>query len=831
MNLAYDNSECYLASPSGRPISVLNGIDILSANLSKNMSDFSEFSCDLWRFIDINGELVESSGYNFVKNGMYLYLTNAGWFKIVNEPQLTNDSDKEMKHIVAESVECELLQYDLVGFKVNTGELDSLEYLATDNIAANNLAKEYVLFYKPSNPQLSLLHLVLDKVRGWEIGYVDPDLADKKFTFNINSKPIHSFMRDDLQKQARCIFVFNNFNRNIDVYSIENYGVDTNIYISMRNLAKSIDITCEDRSIYTCYNVAGGDGLDNINQVNFGTSYIEDLSYYMCYPYMEQNLIDKYQSWLDFREIQREHYIHSSKQYQYEYASALEFKNRVPIEDLTHTWENYTLEELIKYKAFYEANISDIETELGTDEEIIKEYPIWHNYMQYKEIIRNIDFAIIAIETNTNAEYVDWTTNTELYGVDELTYKVESYKEQLDIFQDYKNDFIDTDGNYRTWDSLSTEELKKYATQSEYEQKKEHYIKISNLYTSFSDALLERTAEYTYAMSKADGYLNHIIKLNELASIENFSVPFTDEELEVLNRLRTYTDYKNENILITSTYNTEQEILAQKDLLEDAKEQLVISSQPQINFSISIDNLSAIDEFKKWAEVLDVGAFVYLEVRENYIVKLRVAEISGINPFDNKESDLTISFSNMIKGIHGINDFNYLLNTSINASKNSIGVEKTSSTPTVSSSITIDDINISSELLNKIANSDVFINKFETIIESNTLDTDKKVNESIANIVIEGGGGKVDVNYSNLVATNSNMITVKNVENEIIKYKLTATQDSEMVLLLTIPFSSNLDGNLILRYYINNSLIDEQTVRKYFEKGDDVLSVCTFFPN
>jgi hypothetical protein len=59
---------------------------------------------------------------------------------------------------------------------------------------------------------------------------------------------------------------------------------------------------------------------------------------------------------------------------------------------------------------------------------------------------------------------------------------------------------------------------------------------------------------------------------------------------------------------------------------------------------------------------------------------------------------------------------------------------------------------------------------------------------------------------------------------------LTATQDSEIVLLLTVPFSSNLDGNLILRYYINNSLIDEQTVRKYFEKGDDVLSVCTFFP-
>ena len=134
MSLAYETSDCYLASPSGKPICKLNGIDILSANISKDISDFSEFSFDLYRFIDVDGNIVESNGYKYVKNKMYLYLSNFGWFKITDEPHITFESGTEKKHVVAQSVECELLQYDLVGFKINTGEVDSLEYLADNNV-------------------------------------------------------------------------------------------------------------------------------------------------------------------------------------------------------------------------------------------------------------------------------------------------------------------------------------------------------------------------------------------------------------------------------------------------------------------------------------------------------------------------------------------------------------------------------------------------------------------------------------------------------------------------------------------------------------------------
>ena len=825
MNLLYDSSECYLASPSGKPICKLNGIDILSANFSKNIADFSEFSFDLHRFIDVDGELIESNNYIFVKNNMYLYLKNFGWFKIVNEPEIIIDVDGEKKHVVAESVECELLQYDLVGFKVNTGEVDSLEYLANDNIGDNGLAKEYVLFYNPANPQLSLLDLILEKVRGWKIGKVDDTLKKKKFTFNVDSKPIYSFIRDELQKQARCIFVFDNFNREINVYSIENFGTDTNIYISMRNLSKNIDVTCDDHSVYTCYRISGGDGLDNINQVNFGDSYIEDLSYYMCYPYMDYSLINKYRNWQAYRESLRSSYINDSKQYNYYYSIALELKNRVPLEDLSNTWEGYTLEELIKYKAFYEASITAIEEELGTDEEEIKKYPVWHNYVQYKDILVNIDAAIVALESGTEIEYTDWTTNTDLYGIDELSYKIEAYEEQLGVFKNYKSDFIDINGDYRTWDSLTKDELKKYATQSEYEQKRDYYKSINDLYESFSDAYVERTVEYDSAMSNANQYLTSMQIVKNLAMIESYEDPFTDEELTTLNRLRNYTDYKNENILVTSTYDTTQKINAQEELLNDAKEQLVISSQPQVSFTVDIDNLIAITDFKEWAATLDVGVFIYLELRDNYKVKLRVVEISGINPLDKNESDLTITFSNMIKGIDGINDYSYLLNTSMNTSKNSIGIENNTSS-TSSTVLTVDNIQLSTELLNKIANSNVFENKFETINNTTVVETDQKVNEAIANITISGGGGG---NYHSLVGTNTNIFKISGSEKEIVKFNLTSTEDTTIVSILTVPFNADLDGNLVLRYYKNSSLIESQEIRQYFLSGYDVLTVCNHF--
>ncbi len=738
MNLVFrdnivQNSDCYLASPSKHIICKLNSIDTSSTEFTKSLSDLSNLTFNIYRYINVDDNLVLSNGYEDVKNNMYLYITNFGWFKIVNEPELINDSTLEVKKITAKSVECELLQYDLVGLKVNTGEVDSAEYLADDNIGVDGLAKEYITFYNPEKTQLSLLHLILEKVRGWEIGHVDDSLKNKKFTFNVDSMPIYTFMKNELQQQARCIFIFDNENYIINVYSIENFGQDTSIYLSMRNVANIIDITCDDDNIYTCYNVSGGENLTNINRINFGNSYIENLSYYMCEPYMNSTLIAKYQNWLDYREEKRNDYIYNSEQYAYYYALAIDTKNRVPVSDLSNTWKGYTLEELNTYKDFYTTAIDAINKEFGNSENEIQKYPIWYTYIQYKEILNNINTAIEhfgkPIDDIDFSE--NWKTNPELYGLDELSYKVESYKEQLDIFKDYQSDFIDSSDNYRNWYDLTKDERKKYANQSDYEGKLTEYLNLYSIYNECKEFLDIRTDEYNEYVSIYEDYGETIKTIANDVLIENFYDTFTDEELDVLNRLRNYTDYTNKNILILETYDTSKEINAQKDLYEDAKEQLVISSQPQFNFSANINNLIVIPEFKEWASTLDVGAFIYLEVRDNYVVKLRVTEISGINPFNMQENNIKLTFSNMIKGLQGIDDYNSLLSNSINASKNSISYS--SSTTSIGS---VNGIELTTDILQMIANSDVFKNKFDTVYSNSVITNEAIINAAMVDNLI-----------------------------------------------------------------------------------------------
>ena len=45
----------------------------------------------------------------------------------------------------------------------------------------------------------------------------------------------------------------------VSAYDLDNYGEDTNIYVSMDNLAQSMTESIDENSIITCYRVNGGD--------------------------------------------------------------------------------------------------------------------------------------------------------------------------------------------------------------------------------------------------------------------------------------------------------------------------------------------------------------------------------------------------------------------------------------------------------------------------------------------------------------------------------------------------------------------------------------------
>lgn len=135
-------------------------------------------------------------------------------------------------------------------------------------------------------------------------------------------------------------------------------------------------------------------------------------------------------------------------------------------------------------------------------------------------------------------------------------------------------------------------------------------------------------------------------------------------------------------------------------------EELMASSVPQTTYSTDVDNLLSAIGSELHALSLDFGNFIWLGIRDDYFVKLRVMTIS-FNPFlfDN---NFSITFSNMIKSRSKRNDFISILGSGSNlggsgARNNYVG------------NLQLTDDNIY-QILQKILQSSSFTNKVQNIV-------------------------------------------------------------------------------------------------------------------
>ena len=112
---------------------MLNGVDTENVEYSVHAKDYNEITFNVYRYINVNGEMVESNGYNDLKVEMNILLEGCDMFKM-EEPTIEHDGIKEYKTIKAYSIESEFQDKDWVDCKINTGEKDSLEYLIDGNI-------------------------------------------------------------------------------------------------------------------------------------------------------------------------------------------------------------------------------------------------------------------------------------------------------------------------------------------------------------------------------------------------------------------------------------------------------------------------------------------------------------------------------------------------------------------------------------------------------------------------------------------------------------------------------------------------------------------------
>lgn len=770
----YGNREqtiVYLATPSRIILCALNGIDYSSGNFEGKCNDVSTISFDVNQYVETyTGQLVESNAYNWLSKFMKLYVTGIGWF-IMDSPTTHGTGTKEYKTVTAQSVQSEYAQIPLDGWKVNCGTTDSLEMLVDGNveeIEGVEFAKEQIKFYNEKNHQLSLVNILVEKVPGWKVGYVDniPKeyktiengevitksiyLKDEIGKFDLDYSDVYSFLTQEFEKFFNCIVEFDYENLIVNFYRVENFGKNTNITIGFRNVENSNEVTIDEENIFTKVRVSGANDL-GIEQCNGGSNYLFYLDrFWLNNKFLSDPTIEKYKKWETFCVQARIDYTALSKEWNIQQDKISELYIRIPTSDCDpDKWDKLSDTELLTLKKDYEAQKLGYE-KLYVDEEgnfdinALNASPDANIYHQIVDtILPNIQIEIDNRKLPTSEGEKDfieeYLTNWKYYGINELEIKLKSYQDQAKLLAKSHYDLT-----WERYQELSKQDPEKYPALTEDGFKDKHNIYEKNAYQidennkdSCAAALKARRDEVKKEEEKQKEISKKRTALSQKMSLETWSDDtlggFSKEELSELYHITKQTPYTNENIFTTNQDSLTDIVTTQSELCRVALEELQTYSIPQTIYSTSLDNLISASGMELHAETLDYGSFIWLGLRDDYYVKLRVMSIS-YNPFlfDN---NFSLSFSNMIKSTSNRDDFMQILGSSSN-----LGGE--SSRNNVSGNLQLSDDNIY-EILNKLLQSSAFNNKVQNIVN--------------------GSGGSI------IGGTGGNYITPGTLEAEMIK--------------------------------------------------------------
>lgn len=789
------NAKIYLCRPDRTVICALNGVQINSVEYEQQLKDFNHLTFNVDRYIDIDGEYVESAGYEKLKDHMTIYLEGLDYFQL-QEPSLQNDNGRyEYKACEAYSDEKTFEDKDMKGLSFNKGTTDSMEMLATNNVDDMGYAKEYITFCNDRNHELSLMHLVLDRVPGWSVGYIDPAIKNEKYSFEADNTNAYAFLNTTVANVVKCVFYFDTINRTVSAYAKENIGKDTNIFIGWRNALNMLKMTPQTDTMYNALTIQGDEELD-ITRVNYGRSQIYNLDYYLTTNYFPQKTIDKVKVWQKWQIDNHAKYIENGKKSAEYQAKIDEIYYRVPNDGIQiaqyKTMNQETLEKTLK---MYEQMLTTIQVSVDTRDDHEKDsngnYTKWDKpddiqnrvykpwttssgevdhekylallkennkgYYTYQElrdyIIPNIKVAIqnLHLADDKKIDYNDeFESNWDLYGIKELEGKRDEYKKQiLDILAAYQKD----------WKDLTDEEISKAGVKDEktYNVFHKNFIKYKNWLGdentegSLLYKLKELNAQVDELETQKKPYDDVMTDMNAHSGLNDPQFGLTDKEYTAVMNIVRMGDYTNNNIFTTSLDDAITSYEHCEELYQDGLKRISETSQPQYQIETSLDNILSLNEYadvdsdnkQGWHNQFTVGNFIRVGLRDDYAVKLRLLTVA-YNPCT-KSSEISVTYTNMITSLTGRDDFSYLFDDTAASQKNSISVGTGDSK---------DSVEYMTNMLQRMTNSSLFGNA---------------VNNSVQNVLSDQGTiNKLFGDYLNYKVINVGNITGDKAEfNEL----------------------------------------------------------------
>ena len=753
------NAKIYLCRPDRTVICALNGVQIKSVEYEQQLKDFNRLTFNVDRYIDVDGEYVESAGYEKLKDHMTIYLEGLDYFQL-QEPSLQNDNGRyEYKACEAYSDEKTFEDKDMKGLSFNKGTKDSMEMLATNNVDDMGYAKEYITFCNDRNHELSLMHLVLDRVPGWSVGYIDPTIKNEKYSFEADNTNAYAFLNTTVANVVKCVFYFDTINKTVSAYAKENIGKDTNIFIGWRNALNMLKMSPQTDTMYNALTIQGDEELD-ITRVNYGRSQIYNLDYYLTTNYFPQETIDKVKAWQKWQTDNHAKYIENGKKSAEYQAKIDEINYRVPNDGIQiaqyKTMDQETLEKTLK---MYEQMLTTIQVSVDTRDDHEKDsngnYTKWDKpddiqnrvykpwtthsgevdhekylsllkesnkgYYTYQElrdyIIPNIKVAIqnLHLADDKKIDYNDeFESNWNLYGIKELKGKRDEYKKQiLDILAAYQKE----------WKDLTDEEIGKAGVKDEktYNVFHNNFIKYKNWLGdentegSLLHKLKELNAQVDELETQKKPYDDIMTDMNTHSELNDPQFGLTDKEYTAVMNIIRMGDYTNSNIFTTSLDDAITSYEHCEELYQDGLKRISETSQPQYQIETSLDNILSLNEYadvdsdnkQGWHNQFTVGNFIRVGVRDDYAVKLRLLTIA-YNPCT-KSSEISVTYTNMITSLTGRDDFSYLFDDTAASQKNSISVGTGDSK---------DSVEYMTNMLQRMTNSSLFGNAVNNSVQN-----------------------------------------------------------------------------------------------------------------
>lgn len=585
-SFCYDNylnleqPDLYLANPNKKFLS--DGaikVSKLETELYFNNISSISFTCYYMQ----NG--IVNTDYDNIIEGNLILVRNIGWFQIT-EPNESSSGIFKTKNVRALSLENEF----------TTKYLTSFGSMGVDTDWDGGLDLYYL--WNETMSEKSILHIVLQKLPAWKVGYIDPTITTETRSFDESRVDAYSFLTQIVSEAYNCLFIFDTFEMSINVYNSENIGNLTNLYFSYLNIVKKIDKTINLSDIKTVLYVEGGQygtsslGISEVNPS--GSNYIYNFDYFKSR--MSISLLTKLnqyeKEYKNRKELYEQYLVSGEESLSKLYDKLNDLKNRVPSIDI-QSFNEKLLE--LEEKINNETNISQKETLKNEYVELVKEK------IKYLE--------------KENA-YI--TTEWELYGSVELQTMFDSYNGILTLF------------------AGKTDSISKFM-----------YDKAYNIIYGTNGIVVNqniRQQEITNCIGKIDELKTLLSNIS--INIKEFLGEELYKELSHYVHEDTFTDT---SFIATSTMTDLERLEMEQELYKQALKTLNKVSKPNPKFDLTAMDFAAIKDFINTDEEIKLGDFVTIELKENTTseesVTERVRLLKISIDWDTKDFELTFSSS------------------------------------------------------------------------------------------------------------------------------------------------------------------------------------------